>query len=237
MSEKQERFVRKNYLIRKGFQIRFSLMIFITTFVIGVIAIWTTYITTWNELTTQVQSRQFYEKIRTSYEQNQDENNAAMINSLIVVEFSDIFEKVSAVLVLRLLVGAFLLFLLSIFASHKIAGPLHRMESAAYAIQKGDLSIDLSKLRAGDELTDLAYAINGAIEKLRSLMNKYRDMAQKLTELASKMSACEEGQKSTTEETAHLLKELQVVSSQLLAEINYFTTSKQKQRTAEKKKT
>lgn len=229
MAQKKGKFVRKNYLIHKGFQIRFSLLIFITTFVIGVIAIWTTYITTWNELTTQVQSKQFYEKIRTTYEKNKDEDNAAMINSLIVVEFSDIFEKVSAVLVLRLLVGAFLLFLLSIFASHKIAGPLHRMESAAHAIQSGDLSVDLSKLRAGDELTDLAYAINGAIEKLRSLISKYKAMAKRLAELATKMSACEQGEKNTAKDTADLISEMQVVSKQLLTEINYFSTGKEKQ--------
>jgi len=220
-------YVRKNYFIRKGFQLKFSLLIFITTLVVSVIAIWTTDITTWSEIDSVVQSREFVNKIDDVYKSNSNEKRAAMINSIIVLEFAEVFSRVSDVLVLRLLAGSFVLFLLSIFVSHKIAGPIARMEKAAQAVENGDLSVDLSKLRAGDELTDLARAIDGAIVKIRFLVQRYREMAGKLTELATKISAYEEGGKIATEESTKLIRELEVVSSQLVAEMNFFKTKKQ----------
>ncbi len=227
MSEAQPKFQRKNYFIRKGLQLKFSAIIFIATFVIGIISIWTTYITTWNQISTQIQSKNFYQQLQTVYEEKTDSSQkAAMINSLIIVEFSKIFDNVSSALILRLLIGALLLFILSIFVSHKIAGPIFRMENAAQSVRDGDLSVDLSKLRAGDELKDLARAINGAISKLRMLMERYRDMAGKLNDLAAKISVYKEGGQSASEESAQLIKELEVVSSQLVTEMNYFKTKR-----------
>lgn len=226
MSAQEGKFVRKNYFVRKGFQLRFSLLVFVTTLVIAVIAVWTTYITTWEEISLQVENQQFYNKINTVYAKDPGGNNGSMINSIIVVEFADIFDRVSGILLLRILVGAFVLFVLSIFVSHKIAGPLCRMENAAHSLESGDLSIGIGQLRPGDELEDLARALDGAISKLRGLMDRYREMATKLTELANKITSYQEGGKSATEESSKLIKELEVVSNQLFTEMNYFNTKK-----------
>ncbi|MBU1045292.1 MAG: hypothetical protein KJ915_12965 [Candidatus Omnitrophica bacterium] len=226
MSAQEAKFVRKNYFVRKGFQLRFSLLVFITTLVIAVIAVWTTYITTWEEISNQVKNQQFYNKINNVYAQAPGENKAGMINSIVIVEFADIFDRVSGVLVLRILIGAFVLFVLSIFASHKIAGPLCRMENAAHSVEDGDLSIGIGQLRPGDELDDLARALDGAIIKLGGLMDRYREMAGRLTALANKITSYQEGGQSASEESSKLIKELEVVSSQLFTEINYFHTKK-----------
>ncbi len=229
MFDGQGKYPRRNYLIRKGFQIRFSFLIFITTFVIGVIAVWTTYITTWNELTARVQSKQFYEKIRSAYDSRDEIRSAAMINSLIVVEFSEIFERVSVVLVMRLLVGSFLLFILSIFASHKIAGPLYRIENVANSIQKGDLSVDLSKLRAGDELCDLAAALNGAVTTLRTAMDRLRETAGELSGLTAQLAVNKKGETVKAEDFERLVLNMQILVNKLVAETERFTTLKTKQ--------
>ncbi len=229
MPNDRGKYPRRNYLIRRGFQIRFSFLIFITTFVIGVIAVWTTYITTWDELTAQIQSKQFYEKIRSTYNSNDEIRNAAMINSLVVIEFSEIFERVSGVLVMRLLVGSFLLFILSIFASHKIAGPLYRMEKAANSIQRGDLSVDVSKLRAGDELGGLAAALNGAILTLRATMDRCRDAAGQLSGLTSQAAANKKQGKAETEDFNKCISQAEVLANKLVTETGRFTTLKSKQ--------
>lgn len=229
MSNGQSQFPRRNYLIRKGFQIRFSFLIFITTFVIGIIAVWTTYITTWSELSTQVQSKQFYEKIRTAYNSSDEIHNAAMINALIVVEFSEIFERVSVVLVMRLLVGSFLLFVLSIFASHKIAGPLYRLENAANAMQKGDLSVDLSKLRAGDELGDLASALNGAMKTLSTSMERSQETAGQLIELTKQIRQGKKQGKTDIEGLTAMVSKMETLANKIVTETSRFTTAKSKQ--------
>lgn len=228
MGKEKEQFMRKNYFVNKSLQLKISFLIFITTCVIGVIAVWTTYITTWNEISSRFHRRQFYERINDVYKKGvSNEDKAAMINAIIIVEFSEIFDHVSSTLVLRILISSFFLFVLSIFASHKIAGPLFRMQSAANSIREGNLSVDLSKLRAGDELKELAWAINGAIAKLRQLMERYRSMANKLTDLASKIALYNQGGQEASEESARLIKELEVVSNQLVTEMNYFKTKKE----------
>jgi methyl-accepting chemotaxis protein len=226
MAVQEKKFSRRNYFVRKGFQLRFSLLVFITTLVIAVIAVWTTYTTTWQEVSDQVQSQQFYNKINNVYVQDPKGNHATVVNSIIVVEFADIFDRVSGALILRMLIGSFVLFVLSIFASHKIAGPLCRMENAARSLENGDLSIGIGQLRPGDELEDLARALDGAIAKLRGLMERYREMTIRLTDLANKITSYQEGGKNATEESSKLIKELEVVSSQLFTEMNYFNTKK-----------
>jgi methyl-accepting chemotaxis protein len=227
MAEEQGKFLRKNYFVRKGFQLRFSIVVFVVTLVICVIAVWTTYITTWQEISAQVENQEFFSKIDNVYQKDPAGDNAAMVNSIIVVEFAQIFDRVSGSLILRMLIGAFVLFVLSIFVSHKIAGPLFRMENAAKALERGDLSVNISNLRPGDELEDLARAIDAAITKLRGLMERYRQMAVKLTDLASKINSYQEGGQNATVESTQLIKELEVVSSQLVTEMNYFKTKKQ----------
>jgi methyl-accepting chemotaxis protein len=227
MAANEGQFVRRNYFVRKGFQMRFSVLVFITTLAIAVIAVWTTYVTTWQQVSDQVANQQFYNKINNVYAKTPGIDNSAMVNSIVVVEFADIFDRVSGVLIIRMMIGAFILFVFSIFASHKIAGPLLRMENVARSLENGDLSIGIGQLRPGDELTDLARALDGAISKLRGLMDRYREMTIRLTELASKITSYQEGGKSATAESSKLIKELEVVSNQLFTEMNYFNTKKQ----------
>ncbi|MBU1925343.1 MAG: HAMP domain-containing protein [Candidatus Omnitrophica bacterium] len=227
MNKDKKKFARRNYFVYKGFQLRFAATIFIATFIVSVIAVWTTYVTTWDEITQEVKSQKFYNRIKSTYAKNQEESkNIEMMNSIITVEFSEIFDQVSSTLLLRLLIGSFALFVFSVFVSHKIAGPLYRIQSAADAIRDGDLSVDLTNLRAGDELTDLAQTINGAIVKLRKLLNRYRDMAKKMAELAAEMSVYKEGGKVASTESTRLINELEQISGQLVTEINYFKTHK-----------
>jgi len=224
MPQKKGRFVRKNYLIRKTFQIKFSLLIFITTFVIGLIALWTTYTTTWDEITQQVKSQQFYEKIRAADTAKSQREKADLVNSIIIVEFSEVFERISAILVLRILVGSFLLFILSIFASHKIAGPLHRIEKAILSVDNGDLNIDLSRLRAGDEMAELAQMINSAIGKIREAMNKCRKKAKKLSDLSAQLAA----QNISKEQAEKAKQEMQTIAGQIVTEMEAFNVPKGK---------
>jgi len=229
MSRTKPKFMRRNYIVHKGFQLRFAVAIFIVTFIVSVIAVWTTYVTTWNEVANQVQTKRFYNRIQSVYDKGVDEDSSvAMLNSVITVEFSEIFDRVSSALILRLLVGALAIFILSIFASHKIAGPIHRIKNAAHSIRDGDLSVDLGSLRAGDELIELAQAVDEAVAKLRKLLGRYRERAQKLSEIAAKMSEQKKTKAGVSAEYLQLMNELEIISSQLVTEMNYFGTKKSK---------
>jgi methyl-accepting chemotaxis protein len=57
--------------------------------------------------------------------------------------------------------------------SHKIAGPLYRLETTAKQVEAGDLSLRV-RLRSQDELQDVAVAMDHMVSELRSRMQKIK---------------------------------------------------------------
>jgi len=58
---------------------------------------------------------------------------------------------------------------LSIFVSHKIAGPLYRLKKSLSLITQGNLNVKI-KLRKGDDLNDLAEHVNILVDELRTVV-------------------------------------------------------------------
>lgn len=91
-------------------------------------------------------------------------------------------EKVEASRVLLLLhrkvwpaIGAVIILFgaLSIFVSHRIAGPLYRLKKSLSLITQGNLNVKV-KLRKGDDLNDLAEHVNILVEELRTVVTTVR---------------------------------------------------------------
>jgi methyl-accepting chemotaxis protein len=79
-----------------------------------------------------------------------------------------------------------------IFVSHRIAGPLYRLEKEIRRIGEGDLSVRVA-LRRKDQVGELAQALNEATSSVHS---KLLRMAEKLEE-AKVVAAREEGCRET----------------------------------------
>lgn len=69
--------------------------------------------------------------------------------------------------------------LISIFVSHRFAGPIYRFEKSAQIVSGGDLTHRVS-LRTGDELMELQEEFNGMIASLQALVQKERNLAEHL---------------------------------------------------------
>jgi len=121
-------------------------------------------------------------------------------------------EKVDAARVLLLLhstiwpwIGGVIVFfgVISVFVSHKIAGPLFRIKKSLIQVSQGDLSVVI-KLRKWDDLKDLADQINVLIEELRTfvttLRNDYNLLSDYIQELEQKIE-----QKGLTEESGRAI--------------------------------
>jgi len=76
-----------------------------------------------------------------------------------------VFKAANAALMRNLLLASPFIFLLALISSHKIAGPIYRIEKDMSEIARGNLALRI-KLRRGDELQDIADAINAMTEKL-----------------------------------------------------------------------
>ncbi|MEW5744270.1 MAG: methyl-accepting chemotaxis protein [Nitrospirota bacterium] len=74
---------------------------------------------------------------------------------------------------------------IALFFPHRIAGPLFRIErDLKERVGEGDLSVRFS-LRKGDELTDLADAINISLEKLKQRIEDIKQPAERLEALVA----------------------------------------------------
>ncbi|MBI5043924.1 MAG: methyl-accepting chemotaxis protein [Nitrospirae bacterium] len=77
---------------------------------------------------------------------------------------------------------------ITLFASHKIAGPLYRLEKSTETIGNGDFTLE-TRLRKNDEIKDVASALNEMTGKLRSKMIDIRTDLEEVKESSSDMEA------------------------------------------------
>jgi methyl-accepting chemotaxis protein len=82
-------------------------------------------------------------------------------------------------------ISIILMMVVSVYMSHKIAGPLYRLKKCFQDVAKGDLSFEM-RLRKGDELTDLVDDFNGMLRTLKGMVDadrqKVKDIRQKVEE-------------------------------------------------------
>jgi methyl-accepting chemotaxis protein len=85
---------------------------------------------------------------------------------------------------LRILLSMFLIapvmVIIGIYASHKIAGPIYRIERFLGSMADGDMSVPLT-LRRNDELMSLANGINKVIESVKSTMKREKSAVSSIS--------------------------------------------------------
>lgn len=142
---------RKKYLVKRGLQLRYIGAILATVFFIAAICAFTTY---YNLLII------LGEKLANVYPQGR----------LIVT-----LRSASLVILYRVILLIPFVALIGLLLSHRIAGPIFRMEKVLKEVGEGKLDVNI-KLRKRDELKDLAEVINDMAAKL-----KKRDLSRKKT--------------------------------------------------------
>lgn len=156
------KFKRKQFIVARKFQLKYTgvilLLMFITAGFCAYIVYYTTMII-------------FGEKLANVYPQGHLVSMVRTVNLRILV----------AMVVASPLIG-----FLAIFLSHKIAGPIYRIERVLGEMAKGNFSIHIT-LRKGDEMVSLADSIN---------------------RLTSSMSACIKSEKVRLES---VVKELEIL--------------------------
>jgi methyl-accepting chemotaxis protein len=103
------------------------------------------------------------------------------------------------------LVYASFIFLFSIYLSHKIAGPLYRLENDVKTLaQDGDLT-RMFRLRKHDEMQEMAEALNTLVNRFREkLVESTRTREIELENLRKVAQELAEGSKEKEEKLRHL---------------------------------
>lgn len=163
------RFMRKRYLIARGFQLRYTgtilLLMFLTAGFCSYVIYYATMII-------------FGEKLANVYPQGQLKMIVGSVNMKILI----------SMIVISPVVG-----FIGIFLSHKIAGPIYRIEKFLTAMAAGDLSSRIT-LRKGDELVSTADAINRFSEAFKANVTREKahmeNALRELYNLRELISSC-----------------------------------------------
>jgi len=167
---KQSRFTRKHFLIARKFQLKYALLIVAFMFFIATFTSASVYYTSLTIMG---------DKLEAVYPQGR---LVAIIN------------EVNMQLIKQMLLFVPIVTMLAVLLSHKVAGPVYRMEQYLGEVAKGDFS-SLLKLRRGDELKNLAEAINRMTKGLGDVARDNQSLAIQLRDMV--LSLDNEIKKST----------------------------------------
>jgi methyl-accepting chemotaxis protein len=151
---------RRTYLIKTGLQLRYMGIIITTMLMVAFGVGWIIYHTSWSQI--------------------------ANTPDLTLDKLSMIFDSVNMILMQWIVVFIFIIAILSIFVSHKIAGPVYRLEETSKIIASGDLTHQVH-LRYGDELGDLQEAFNQMSDSLRKMVATDREIIERLISAGNRL--------------------------------------------------
>ena len=200
MASKKPVFRRKQFLVKRGMQFRYIGMIFALAILASIVTGYTVFATGWTLLG---------EKLASVYPQGR----------LIYV-----FKAANIALIRNLLFISPLIFIMGVLFSHKIAGPVYRIEKSLYEISKGNLALKV-KLRSGDELWDMANIINDMTEALSKTIALDKELVAQLTQDLDEIKKAISIQPVDTSRVQTALADLETKISELNSSLSKWSTS------------
>ena len=143
------RYRRKQYIVARKFQLKYIGLILILVFLTAILCSYVVYYTLMLLMG---------DKLANVYPQGR---------------LVSIINTVNIRLLLSLVFIAPLIVVIGIFASHKIAGPIYRIEKYLAAMAGGDFSEPIT-LRKNDELISLANGINRVTDSIKVMVKEER---------------------------------------------------------------
>ena len=187
------KYKRHTYLIKTGLQLRYMGILIVCMLTVAFGVGWIIYHTTWSQI--------------------------ALTPDLSLDKLYLIFENVNHQLVWWVLAFIVIIGFISVFVSHKIAGPVYRLEETTKLIAAGDLTHKVH-LRQGDELGDLQDAFNSMSDSLCNMVKKDREVIDRLGKTGDSLRQKIDSKnldQETMEEIAYelnaIIEELKLVTS------------------------
>lgn len=187
------KYKRHTYIIKTGLQLRYMGILTACMLTVAISVGWIIYHTSWKQI------------VNTP--------------DLSIDKLYLIFENVNNQLLWWILGFVAIIAVISIFVSHKIAGPVYRLEESTKLIASGDLTHRVH-LRQGDELGDLQDAFNEMTESLSKMVYKDREVIERLARTGDNLrkrvdeeNITKESLEEITYELNSIIEELKLVTS------------------------
>ena len=196
----EEKFVRKQYLV-KNFQLkfvyRFITLLVIASVVLGVIL----YYLCSNSVTTAFENSRLVVKTTADFILP-----AIIIGSLIMFIFVGIISII-----------------LTIMFTHKIAGPLYRIEKFIVGFKDGYIS-NFICLRSTDEIKDLAEKCNDMSKEFSCRIEDIKKDIRRIEDVQEKVSSLTDAKKIAAVDIENVINEIADIKYNLSYKISYFKT-------------
>ncbi|MGA1865753.1 MAG: hypothetical protein ACMUHX_11915 [bacterium] len=199
MTNQKPRYRRKTYFIQKVFQAKFILafllLVVIGSIVSGII------------LYTKANTYLGYEYGRAHIKL---EKTGEILQPALFISYG-----IGVVLI------GFATIILTIFISHKIAGPLYRFERSAEEIGKGNLTL-VTQLRESDQAKDLASAFSRMTSDLRKKLLEIDSSSKEIDQIAEDLNSVIHDKSPDIKEIRDKLNNLKQMSNSLVQTLKFF---------------
>lgn len=137
-----------------------------------------------------------------------------VLGKLFIQEFGDaslppLIKNATRLLGIHFSIYFLIVIFISIFVSHKFAGPIFRLERISEAVAEGNLAVKVT-LRRGDELFETAETINRMIESLREKIQKEKNLSDRISRKLENLSERLKQGELTPQSAASILEELAI---------------------------
>ncbi len=179
---------RKNYLINKKFQLKYTISIVAMLLVVMLVSGFGLYMGMWGSIIENFSKFKVSQNLENAKRIADYENarykkgdyrlerifrEAELLSAQEKDTLKNALQSVNKSLVPKIAILSVFIFFAGIFLSHKIAGPMYRIERSAEAIERGDLRVNF-RVRRGDEMRDTAGALEGMVEALHDDIKKMK---------------------------------------------------------------
>lgn len=150
MTDDKQSFQRRTVLVKRNLQLKYAAVVFAAVFFTAII----------------VGADIYYNMVRFIQEVDPGRMD----------DLTDVMRMGSV----KLIIFLGIMGLVTLFVSHRWAGPIYRFERSAQVVSTGDLSHRVS-LRTGDDLMELQDEMNAMIASLQRLVQKDRTLVDRLS--------------------------------------------------------
>ncbi|MBU1045154.1 MAG: HAMP domain-containing protein [Candidatus Omnitrophica bacterium] len=178
----KEFFVRRKFLIQKEFQLKFVGFLILVILAISALVVLTVNLSIWAAVEKGVSSQ-----VQIVIDQILHNMNVLFMFEIPIVLLISIFA--------------------AIIFSHKIAGPVYRLQQAAIQVVRGDLTSNVH-LRRDDELKNLSSAFNSVVDNMHLLVAKDRKLITALSAITDTLYTNLKDKKISQDEALVLIRKL-----------------------------
>lgn len=187
---------RKNYFINSKFQLKYTLSILAILAAVMIASGVGIYFGMWGSIIENFSQFKVSQNLETAkriadyedvryrkgdYRLNRIFREAELLSIQQQDALKNALEAVNRSLFPKVIVLAVMIFIAGIFVSHKIAGPMYRIEKSAGAIRNGDLSVSF-RMRKGDEMKEASSALEDMVDSLQADFARIKTAGQALDE-------------------------------------------------------